>query len=495
MTGLPKSIPESGVLQETPLPRVLIELYCECFDGSLQLARDNVEKEIGLRSGAPVTSESNLASESLGIQLIDSGKLSRVDYAKVTSYVEQKQCKEGVALLALKLLTPKELFETLKEQLRRRVLDCFGWTEGRYQLVAEDTGADEIHPFRNDPYRLVRDGLLAHWSPDRILSELAAALEQSPRPTRAVGEIVRRLELDSELSELLTGLSGKQSLGQTLAPYLRSPATLAAVWVLDAAHVFTYGDPDADEAEDAAEALDVDVDIRIEVSGAESTDAGQPNAGTKPAPRTPKPAADADRANAATANGSPEAETLREEILQRLQQIDTLDYYALLGVAPDAGTGVIRKAYFSAAKRYHPDALARLQLEDISAQAAKVFARMAEANEVLSDKNKRAEYNASLDSDEPEVDVERLGRAETLYRKGDILVGMGDFKGALEYLRTAVELWPEEAAYQSALGWAYYKKAPSEPEQAVAHLRKALELAPDDAVSNFRVGLVERALE
>jgi len=494
MASLPKSIPERGVLQETPLPRVLIELYCARFDGSLQLARDNVEKEIVLRSGAPVTSESNIASESLGIQLIDSGKLSRVDYAKVTSYVEQKQCQEGVALLALKLLTPKELFETLKEQLRRRILDCFGWTEGQYRLGVENSGSDEIHPFRNDPYRLVRDGLLTHWSPDRMLSELAVPLEQFPQSTRGVGEIVRRLQLDSELSELLTGLSGKQSLGQALAPFLSSPATLAAVWVLDAAHVFTYSDQDAAGAEDAAEALDVDFDIQIEVSGAESTDAGQRNAGTRPTRKTPEPAAAGDRLDAASIAASPKAQKLREEIFHRLEQIDILDYYALLGLEPDAGAGAIRKAYFSAAKRYHPDALARLQLEDISEQAAKVFARMAEANEVLSDKNKRAEYDASLDSDEPEVDVDKLARAETLYRKGDILVGMGDFKGALEYLRTAVELWPEEAAYQSALGWAYYKKAPSEPEQAVVYLRKALALAPDDSASSFRLGLVERAL-
>jgi hypothetical protein len=494
MASLPRSIPERGVLQEIPLPRILIELYVAGFDGSLQLTRDNVEKEIGLRSGAPVTSESNLASESLGIQLIDSGKLSRVDYAKVTSYVEQKQCKEGVALLALKLLTPKELFETLREQLRRRILDCFGWSEGRYQLVVEDSGSDEIHPFRNDPYRLVRDGLLAHWSPDRMLSELAAPLEQFPRPTEAAGEIVRRLQLDSEPSELLTGLSGKQSLGQALAPFLSSPATLAAVWVLDAAHVFSYGDRDTAEAEDAPEAHDVDVDIQIEVRGAESTDAEQRNAGTRPAPRPPEPAANGDRSHAESATASPKAQKLREEILQKLEQIDALDHYALLDVVPDAGPAAIRKAYFSAAKRYHPDTLARLHLEDITEQAAKVFARMAEANEVLSDKNKRAEYDAFRGSDELDVDVEKLARAETLYRKGDILMGMGDFKGALEYLRTAVELWPEEAAYQSALGWAYYKKAPSEPGQAAVHLRKALELAPNDSVSNFRLGLVERAL-
>jgi len=94
MASSPTSIPERGQLRETPLPRILLELYHSRFEGHLHLTRDRVEKKISLRQGAPVASTSNLSGESLGAQLLESGKLSRVDQAKVDSYIEQQGCEE-----------------------------------------------------------------------------------------------------------------------------------------------------------------------------------------------------------------------------------------------------------------------------------------------------------------------------------------------------------------------------------------------------------------
>jgi len=66
----------------------------------------------------------------------------------------------------------------------------------------------------------------------------------------------------------------------------------------------------------------------------------------------------------------------------------TLDYYALLNVAPDAEHEIIRAAYLVLAKRYHPDAATAASPHDVEK-----FQLITEAYEVLRDPNRRVQYD------------------------------------------------------------------------------------------------------
>src|SRR5271169_4342780 len=65
----------------------------------------------------------------------------------------------------------------------------------------------------------------------------------------------------------------------------------------------------------------------------------------------------------------------------------TKDYYATLGVKKTASTEDIRKAYRKLARKYHPD----VNPGDKSAEEK--FKEVSEANEVLSDPEKRKKYD------------------------------------------------------------------------------------------------------
>ncbi len=66
---------------------------------------------------------------------------------------------------------------------------------------------------------------------------------------------------------------------------------------------------------------------------------------------------------------------------------DFIDYYKILGLEKSASAEDIKKAYRKLARKYHPD------LNPDNAEAKKKFQQINEANEVLSDPEKRKKYD------------------------------------------------------------------------------------------------------
>ncbi len=471
-------VSESGRLQDHSLPRLLLALYAERFTGGLSLERARVAKRILFHEGVPILAESNLSSETLGVQLLDTGKLSRKSYAKVVGYVQLKKCKEGQALLDLELLGAKDLFHELKEQVRRRLLECFSWPDGTFALDRSCTPPPNTQPFRTNPVQLIQEGIEAHWRPDRVLSDLEDQLQRYPHPTDRLQGAVRRLLASDALGAFVAAADGRCTLWSALQQ-AGSPPPLAIAWVLDAMGGFTY----ADEPKPDGDATQVAPDIEVVIVGSERGVAARADAPAAAAPdETVRAESKATRA-------------MREEILRKFEQIEELNNYQILELDPDAKAGAIKRAYVQAAKRYHPDALTHLGLDDETKAAANdVFARIAKAHAVLGNAKRRREYDALLTDGTDDAEAERVARAETNYRKGEVLLRKGDFRGATEFLRGAVEIWPNEVVYQSAYAWALLKKVPSEPEKAREHLINAIDLDSRDAVAHHRLSVVLRVL-
>ena len=67
--------------------------------------------------------------------------------------------------------------------------------------------------------------------------------------------------------------------------------------------------------------------------------------------------------------------------------MDYIDYYKILGLNKDASADEIKKSYRKHARKYHPD------LNPNDKEAHKTFQKINEANEVLSDPEKRKKYD------------------------------------------------------------------------------------------------------
>lgn len=91
------------------------------------------------------------------------------------------------------------------------------------------------------------------------------------------------------------------------------------------------------------------------------------------------------------------------------------DYYTILGIFRDASLEDIKRAYFEAAQRLHPD-------KNIAAGETELFLEIQQAYEVLSSPRRRNLYNATLP---PEIEVNSVIKHEVSFSRPN-LVQLGE---------------------------------------------------------------------
>ncbi|EYF03055.1 J domain-containing protein [Chondromyces apiculatus] len=145
----------------------------------------------------------------------------------------------------------------------------------------------------------------------------------------------------------------------------------------------------------------------------------------------------------------------RAEIEKRAAAIDEEDLFQVLGIAQDAAPDRIRVAYFNLAKQWHPDRLPA-ELQDVKPLVSRVFARISEAYQTLTDAERRAQYLAGHgpgSSEDEEAKVARAVDAALEFQKAEVLVKKRDLVQAEALARRAAEADPEQPEYITLLAW------------------------------------------
>lgn len=157
-------------------------------------------------------------------------------------------------------------------------------------------------------------------------------------------------------------------------------------------------------------------------------------------------------------------------------RLDLLDYYTLLGVAPDASNADIKRAFRRFARRYHPDRFAGAP-EDKAQRATQIYRRGSEAYQILTDPVARRAYDRVL-------------------RVGALRLGTEERERA-----AAEESAPKknEPPIRSPQARAFYQRAAEEARggrwrEAWRAMKTALEHEPDSALLRARLTQIEDRL-
>jgi DnaJ-class molecular chaperone len=152
----------------------------------------------------------------------------------------------------------------------------------------------------------------------------------------------------------------------------------------------------------------------------------------------------------------------REQVLATAQRLDEIDYFRLLGCAPDAGPADLRKAFRQLANNYHPDRFVG-QDEGLCRALEAIYRRITEAYAVLRDPADRSAYRAGLDQGltryDPDQSQQALQQSQNAqqpgssaegrrhYERAQSALARGDRFGAQEEIRMALLFEPSEPAF------------------------------------------------
>jgi curved DNA-binding protein CbpA len=166
-----------------------------------------------------------------------------------------------------------------------------------------------------------------------------------------------------------------------------------------------------------------------------------------------------------------------------------VDFYEILGIAKDAPSADVRKAYLKLVRERHPD---RFQDPAEKEKAQEFFKQMTEAFNTLSNERARQQYDADLSKPKLSAPAEIAADA---YQRAAERMQAGDFQEAMNLLRSAVHHVPDDARYHAALAKVLLKN-PHWSREAMGELEHAVRLDPQNPGYHFAVAqlLVQQGL-
>ena len=205
-----------GNIDTIPLPVILKKVYAYGVPGVITLRRPPIEKRLYVRHGRIIFAASNLPADRLGEFLIRRGILDAATYEEaVRLWKQQKNKRIGRILVEMGVLTARQLFQVVQQQIEEIVLSVFEWDHGEVDFLIGQYRDQELIKLNMTIPRTIIAGVRR--LPDtRMCIEhiggLSAYLRADPRLPMEVHE----LGLEPEERRVLPLLDGQRPLADIL---------------------------------------------------------------------------------------------------------------------------------------------------------------------------------------------------------------------------------------------------------------------------------------
>lgn len=452
-------IKPTGDIKDLTIPWLFQDLGAKRKTGTAIFEQDMLVKKVYFGNGDIVFASSNINEDRLGEFLLHRGKITQAQLDTSSAIVDKTNKKLGAILFELGILSPKDLVDEVKLQVKHIILSLFSWRDGRYKFDEGPLPIAEIIPLQMSTGNLILEGVQGlDW---QVVRKTLPPLKAVLRPSADPSLIFQNADLTTDQKAVLSLIDGNKNIEQLCSQTsIGDFNTLKAIYLLLALKIAEVGELKSEAEKRFAR------DVVREAMGSADAD---------------KTAGEAE---------APEPEATREMIEKAYDSLKSQNHHQILGVGHEAKEHEFKKAYFRLAKLYHPDRHFSAEMKDMKEKLEALFTRATDAYQTLSGTARPQEYDdappkkpaeAQFEEKRPEDYVEnyakKTGRALSYFNAGMRDLQVGNFWGAAESFAWATRLDPVKAPY-----FYYYAISlthiPRRRHEAEENLKKAIEIDP-----------------
>jgi tetratricopeptide (TPR) repeat protein len=429
-------IPLTGNIKDIGLPKILISLNRHRKTGTLIIKNPVFTKKIFFVKGDAVFASSTYEDDRLGEMLLKSGKITLEQYDKSVELLKKTGKRQGAILVELGYITPKDLFNGVKYQVKEIIYSLFLIEDGEYEFI-EEIPKDEVITLKMSMGNLIYEGVkrIDNWTRiKREMPSLETVLTLSNDPL----SIFQDIELSPQDRKMLSIIDGTKTIKELINnAWISSFEAMKILYVLLSIKVL--------EEKNIEEKPEVFKEISVE-------EILQP---------------------------------VFEDESTFINKVDIM-YSKISFATPEeileieSGTDIetIKKNYYRLTKEYHPDRQYGSTDPSLKDKLEAIFNAINVAYETLT---RGDTYNKSS--------AFSMEKADKYFRQAVINFKKSDYKTAAEYFKKAVYEVPSNAKYWShlALALSYNLETIKDAEQA---LLKAIDLEPNNSDYYANLGLL-----
>jgi len=236
--GLLAAIPEKGDLQDIGVAEIIANVFVGDISGTLNLENEaGGNKTIYFKRGIPVYAQGVSRDETLGRVLVKHGIISEETAYLSLQNMAGVEKKQGGVLLEMGAITPIQLYQGLKLQIREKILNSFSWSKGPFVFLPDQIDTSSLTVFEIDPVKLIIDGVNQNFHPEIIRTVLNLTKDASI-DLRWSGTEISRCPLTEDAMAILGLVNGKRSTSEIITKSginkIKAGVILYTLWILGA---------------------------------------------------------------------------------------------------------------------------------------------------------------------------------------------------------------------------------------------------------------------